>query len=319
MGARIEAVSVIRSPEGLRRRGAIALSDQAALACLERAGRTARDLDFLVNAGIYRDHHVGEPAVAAIIQEDIDANPDPPVQGGHGTFSFDVINGPCGVLTGMQILDGFLSSGAIGLGMVVAADAPPEGRDRGAFPFAPVGGAVLLAPSDGSEDGFVSFDSVTFPEHAALFESTLEWETHHPGRLAERIPILRGHHTLHIEQREGYVEACLDSAVRAAHDFLATVELRPQEIDLLVTSPGPGELPAELARRLEVPAERLARVDDAFARAHTAGPVAVLDAAMRSGRMDQARNVLLVTVGAGITVATALYRPAPPPAPRARR
>jgi len=318
MGARIEAVSVIRSPEGLRRRGAIALSDRAALACLERAGRTARDLDFLVNAGIYRDHHIGEPAVAAIIQEDIDANPDPPVQGGHGTFSFDVINGACGVMTGMQVLDGFLCSGAIGLGLVVAADAPPEGRDRRDFPFAAVGGAVLLAPSERPEEGFLCFSSTTFPEHAELFESTVQWETRHPGPVAERVPGLRGHHSLRIEQREGYVEACVDSAASATGDFLASVDLRPHEIDLLVASPGPGEFPEELARRLEVPGERLARVDEPFARAHSAGLVAALDAAIRSGRMGEARNVLLVGVGAGITVATALYRPASPPASRAR-
>lgn len=319
MGATIEAVSVVRSPDGLRRRGAIALSDRAALACLERAGRTARDLDFLVNAGIYRDHHMGEPAVAAIIQEDIHANPDPPVEGGHGTFSFDVANGACGVLTGMQVLDGFLCSGAIGLGMVVAADAPPEGRDRDGFPFASAGGAVLLSPAASPEEGFACFASATFPEHASLFESTMEWESRHPGRLAERLPGLRGHHALRIEQRDGYAEACVTSAVGAAREFLVNAGVRPQEIDLLVASPGPGAFPEELARGLAVPLDRLARVDAPYATAHTAGPIAALDSAIRSGRMHAASKVLLVAVGAGITVATALYRPGAAPAARAPR
>ena len=46
--------------------------------CLDRAGRTAHDVDLLVNAGIYRDRNLGEPALAAMIQQDIGANPEDP-------------------------------------------------------------------------------------------------------------------------------------------------------------------------------------------------------------------------------------------------
>ena len=77
------------------------------------AGRDADDIDLLVNAGIYRDRNLGEPALAAMIQEDIGANPEDPHAGAHGTFSFDIANGTCGVLTALQIVDGFLRSRAI--------------------------------------------------------------------------------------------------------------------------------------------------------------------------------------------------------------
>ena len=84
MGTTIEAVSTSRPHRKLGGTGAIDLADDAARACLERGGRNASDLDFLINAGVYRDNNIGEPAVASIIQEDIGANPDPPLQGGHG-------------------------------------------------------------------------------------------------------------------------------------------------------------------------------------------------------------------------------------------
>ena len=42
------------------------------------AGRDAHDVDLLINAGIYRDRNLGEPAFAAMIQEDIGANPEDP-------------------------------------------------------------------------------------------------------------------------------------------------------------------------------------------------------------------------------------------------
>ena len=68
------------------------------------------DLDLLVNAGLYRDRNLGEPALASMIQEDVRRHPEDPHPGGHGTFSFDVANGACGVLTALQIADRFLRS-----------------------------------------------------------------------------------------------------------------------------------------------------------------------------------------------------------------
>ncbi len=70
----------------------------------------------LINAGIYREDNMGEPALAALIQEDIGANLGQPPIGGHGTFSFDLINGTCGVISAIQLQSGFLRSGVIRLG-----------------------------------------------------------------------------------------------------------------------------------------------------------------------------------------------------------
>ena len=46
--------------------------------------------------------------------------------------------------------------------------------------------------------------------------------------------------------------------------------------------------------------------------AYTAGPIAALQAAIKSGRLGEARNTLMLAAGAGITVALALYRQTPP-------
>ena len=35
-------------------------------------------MDLLINAGIYRDRNLGEPALAAMIQQDIGAHPEDP-------------------------------------------------------------------------------------------------------------------------------------------------------------------------------------------------------------------------------------------------
>src|SRR5579864_7241559 len=102
MGTRIEAVTAVTS-RGLRKPSARRLADAAARACLARAGKQPGDVDMLINAGVYREDNMGEPALAALIQEDIGANPGQPPVGGRGTFSFDLMNGTCGVISAIQL------------------------------------------------------------------------------------------------------------------------------------------------------------------------------------------------------------------------
>jgi 3-oxoacyl-[acyl-carrier-protein] synthase-3 len=329
MGTIIEAAATSRPRTRLGGTGAIKLADQAADACLERAGRKASELDFLINTGVYRDNNIGEPAVASMIQEDIGANPDPPLQGGHGTFSFDVVNGACGVLTGAHILDGFLSSGAINLGMVVTSDADPEqgsnwdfpfglvgvagrvSRRQARFPLSPVGGAILLSRSNDAAKGFSRFSFATFPEFSHLFEAEVTWHDKPiPRAVADAIPGLEpGSNVLRFSEGEGYAARAAECGAAQARSFLESAGLQPLDIDVLVPSPTPAGFPDAFSQAVGVPADRVARVDESFGRVHTAGPIAALESVIRTGQLGNARNVLFAVVGAGITVGLALYHP----------
>jgi 3-oxoacyl-[acyl-carrier-protein] synthase III len=59
-------------------------------------------------------------------------------------------------------------------------------------------------------------------------------------------------------------------------------------------------------------ADCVAHIAEDLEGSYTAGPIAALQAAIRSGRLGEARNTLLLAAGAGITVALALGRQAPP-------
>jgi 3-oxoacyl-[acyl-carrier-protein] synthase-3 len=94
MGTRIEAAATAQPRSRLIHRGALHLSDTAAGRCLRRAHHRPDELDLLINAGLYKDYNAAEPALAAIIQDDLGANRgSPPQIGHHGTFSFDVLSG----------------------------------------------------------------------------------------------------------------------------------------------------------------------------------------------------------------------------------
>jgi 3-oxoacyl-[acyl-carrier-protein] synthase III len=301
MGTTIEAVATRRSQNPLGNR-ALRLADRAARDCLEQAGRTSGELDLLINVGVYRDKNLAEPALAALIQEDIGANPGHPPVAGHGTFSFDVDNGACGVLTAAYLLDGFLRSGAIHLGMVVASDVDP-GASRG-YRFRPVGGGLLLGRDD-AIPGLTDFHFETFPEYAGLFDSRVSWKERPGPRLPGRAA---GRSVLTVREQPGYASQCLECTQVAVEKYAADHGLTIRELDLVATSGPFVEFPVELAARLGIPPERVAGPTRGSRRAHTAGPIAALEAARRDGRLDAARTALWVAVGAGITVALALYR-----------
>lgn len=299
MPARIEAVATTHSRWQHRpfARGGLRLSDAAARTCLERGGRSASELDLLVNAGLYKEHSMAEPALASIIQEDIGANPGRLLHEArheHGTFSFDVMNGGCGVLTALQLVDAFVGAGTAGLGLVVAGDADPSPDTSRGFPFAAVGGAVLLEHDDDGE-GFTSFELRTFPEHADLFEVRLTWEPDVARNVME------------VREEPTFARRCVECAALVTTEFLARSSLLASDIDLLVASQYPLPFADGVARAIGVAADRVPVVRPEVSRAHTAGPIAALEAAFESGAFARANRVLFLTAGSGITIGAGLY------------
>ena len=295
MGTIIEATA---TAEGGLLPGALGLADAAARLCLQRAKRTAEEVDLLINAGVYNDRGISEPAVASLIQEDIGANPEPQPGAGQGTFSFDVRNGGCGMLSGIQLVDGMLASGTVKLGMVVASDIDPEPGVSEGFGFPAVGGAVLLSADD-SRAGFTAFRCVTFPEFAGLFTSSVAWrEDPRPERSD------RGHNVLTVEIAESYADRALGCAESTVRELAAGGVLDLGEVDLLVATASVPGFAAALAQRLGVSAGRVALPSQALAGAHTAA----LAVALQSVRLEVGRTALFVCVGAGITVVAGLYR-----------
>ncbi len=306
MGAHIEAASALTG-HGFRKPTARRLADAASRACLAYAGREPCDVDMLINAGIYREDSMGEPALAALIQEDIGASLGRPPVGARGTFSFDLSNGVCGVVTAIQLESGLLRSGVIRLGAIVASDVDPDPRDPGTAPFRPAGGAMLLRWDDNLA-GFTDFYAETFPEYEDLFVSGLAWQERHAHGVPHRPA---GRHQMVIDEKPGYQARLVDCAEEAAHRFLRRLGMGIGDIDLLVPAPSSPSFLDPLRLRLGVPGDRVAYVAEDLQGAYTTAPIAAVQAAIRSGRLGEARQTLMLAAGAGITVALALYRQAP--------
>lgn len=307
MGTHIEAACA-KVGNGKRRATARRLADAAARNCFTLAGRAPSDIDMLINVGIYREDSMGEPALAALIQEDIGANLGHPPTGGSGTFSFDLLNGACGVITALQIESGLLRSGVIRLGAIVSSDVQPDQRAP-AVPFlTPTGGAMLVSWDDNLA-GFTDFSSETFPEYADLFTSGLVWR----GRRGINAPRRgAGRNQMVVAAHPGYLARLADCAQEAVLRFLRRLGLGVEDIDLFIPAPAAASFVDPLRERLGVPGDRIAYTPEDLEGAYTTGPIAALQAAIRSGRLGEAQNTLLLAAGAGITVTMGLYRQTPP-------
>src|SRR6185503_8094531 len=99
----------------------------------------------------------------------------------------------------------------------------------------------------------------------------------------------RGRSVLEVHEDPGYGDACVERAAEVTATFLETMGLRPAGVDLLIASPYPAAFAAGLARAAGISADRLPELPPELERAHTAGPIAVLAAAMEAGSFARAR------------------------------
>jgi 3-oxoacyl-[acyl-carrier-protein] synthase III len=295
MGTIIEAVATATADDGPGSASAVELADAAARACLERAGRRPDDVQLLINAGVYLDRNISEPAIAALIQEDIGANLEIEPGAGQGTLSFDVRNGACGLLTGVYLVDGLLASGTIQCGMVVGGDVDPEPGVSEGFRLPAAAGAILLSAA-GSRPGLTAFEFATFPAFSDDFASYVAWRAD-PGNG-------HGRNALTVEIDERYLDHALECADATVRRLASKEKLDLAEVDLLVATASVPGFAAGLARRLGITSARVASPTEGLARAHTAAPALALE----SAQLATSRAALLVCAGAGITIVGALYR-----------
>jgi len=288
MGLRVDAVSVVTG-DHLHTSGR-KLADRAIEQALADAGLAPGAIDLLVNAGIYHDRILGEPALAALIQEDIGANAEDPHEGARGTFSFDVANGAAGALTGLEIADGFLLDGTIDHAVVVASDSDPGHGLAPDFPFDPTAGALVCSRAD-DDHGIVGFRWATSPDAAALRSGVLRFES--------------GHNRLRLHEDDSFADSAAALAAKVAAQLLTDLGMTTSDLTHVAAAPFDVAFLDELASHLGPAAPTIVRPTSDH-RFHTAGLLAALAGAVAAPPSAGGERVLLVAAGAGIVAGAAL-------------
>jgi 3-oxoacyl-[acyl-carrier-protein] synthase-3 len=289
MGTTIEAVKITKGTWRTRHR-ALRLAVDATADVLRDAGRKATEVDLLINAGLYHDRNLGEPALAPLIQDDANINADDPHPGGIGSFSFDVANGACGVLTALEVAGGFLASRTIATAVVVASDADPGRRLAPGFPYDPAAGALVCRWTD-DDHGFNLIRWRNRPDDGATFRSTIGMD--------------RGRNVLTITEDPSFAESVGELASEVSEEVLDAERMPVSDVDLIVASPARPAFTKTLSAQLGVPDDRIITEGPTL---HTVAFLAALERAIREGHLSLGNTVLFVCGAAGLTAGASLYR-----------
>ncbi|TXH18571.1 MAG: amino acid adenylation domain-containing protein [Mycobacterium sp.] len=273
---------------------AVDLAVQAAAACLATSGLDKSAIGLMIHAGIYRDEFVCEPAIAALVAGELGINDDIETPDDPKTFAFDVLNGAVGFLNACHVAIHMIGAGKAEHAMVMASEVENNtpGGDHPPYGLNETGSALLLGSTDGTA-GFGRFVFHHRPENAEALATYIRHEDGHSWLQIDREPKLTTHY--------------LDAIPAAVEELLRLEGLTPDDIAVVFPPHlGAADL-TEMARRIDIPRDRLVEVT-ADADLFTSSVPYALDHALRHQQVKPGDIGLIVSVGSGIQVGCATYR-----------
>ena len=263
----------------------------AASACLNNSTTGLDEIDLLVNVGNYRDNNLCEPSVAALIQHELGINLNPlkhPVK--SHTFSFDLMNGACGMLSALQVVHAILHAKGLKRALIVSGDCHPSTKSSADFPIHHTGAALLLERSN--VEGFSRFSFQT----TSSFEGQsgyLDLDTHK----------LQSRYSVSLEDSTD-TEHQFSFAKKVIQSHIEQHNIEPSSTKLLVSHHDASlvnRLGSTLGMTLASGMDSLLSIGNI----HTAGLGFGLHKSIQE--LEQS-DVLCVSIGSGVTVGCALYR-----------
>lgn len=288
---RIESLGVSPPRRGLLRWGSLKHAVEAGKRCLASSRYRPSDVRVLVNAGVHRDGHVCEPAIACYVQHALGINVD---FHGRRTLSFDLLNGGVGMWNAAHVLASQMLAGEIQVGMVVASEVNDDRRPDPESAVVPSGAALLLDLSPRNGSGFGSFVFETREEAADLYTAVVSLKEPR-GRLL-------------IRRRAELEDAWLAASSAAVAEALARDGLRPSDVDLVVPAQVSAGFLSRLPAAIGFPTEKVVDFTATLPDSLTTSVVLALERARSQGALPPGRRALLLAFGSGITVAAVTYR-----------
>jgi 3-oxoacyl-[acyl-carrier-protein] synthase-3 len=269
-----------------------ALAVAAARAALADAKLSAEDIDLIVVATTTPDNTF--PATAAKVQAEL---------GLTRGFAFDVQAVCSGFVYALAVADNFIRLGQAQKALVIGAETFSrllDWGDRGTCVlFGDGAGAVILGAAEGKGD----------KSDRGVLSTHLHSDGRHYNLLyADGGPGSTGTTgTVKMEGPEVFRHAvvCLAEVVDEA---LAANKLAPEEIDWLVPHQANSRIIEAMAKKLNLPPEKIVLTIEDHANTSAASIPLALAAAAKDGRIERGDLVLLDAMGGGFTWGAAVIR-----------
>ncbi|HSQ34868.1 MAG TPA: 3-oxoacyl-[acyl-carrier-protein] synthase III C-terminal domain-containing protein [Candidatus Binatia bacterium] len=288
---RIESLGVSWPHRHWRRWGSVRHAVEAGRRCLKASQHREADIGLIIHAGVHRDLHICEPAMAVFVQHRLGINVE---FQGRGTLSFDLQNGGCGMLDAAQAASALLQDGETEAALVLAGEANPDRHPDPGSLFPASGAALLLDRSPWRDRGFGAFAFHTRDDYADVRTS---WVS-----LSEK----RGR--LIVRQRAELEDVYLSMVGAVVDDVLARDRSQREEIDLVVPAQISSVLLARLPAAIGFPADKVAAFPERLPDTLSTSLFLAFKLALDERKPLPGQKALLLAFGSGITVAAAVYR-----------
>lgn len=267
------------------------LAEQAARRAMDAAGKGPRDIDLIVLATTTPDQIF--PSTACLVQSRLDI---------HGCPAFDIQAVCTGFVYALAVVDNFIRAGNATCALVIGAETFSRilnWKDRGTCVlFGDGAGAIVLEASE--EPGILSTHLHADGDYANLL--------HVPDGVS------RGYDQ--VQQERAFVEMRGNEVFKMAVNTLGrivdeTLEhngLKKSDIDWLIPHQANFRIIRGIARKLQLPIERVVVTVAEHGNTSAASVPLAFDVAVRDGRIKRGETLLMEAFGGGFTWGSALVK-----------
>lgn len=287
---RIESLGVSLPRRTLFSKGSLSHAVKAGRDCLKASRYNPNDVRLLINAGVYRDGHVCEPAIAAYIQHRLGINIE---FQGRRTLAFDLLNGGCGLLNAMHVISSMLAAGEIDVGMAISSEANSDRKPDPSYTYPASGAAAILDVSPKKNLGFGAFSFHTDERQAEL--------------CASRVSLTVRYGKLTLSRHADLEAAYLEGAKHAVSQVLENDKLQPLDLDWVVPAQISSDFLKHLPDAIGIPRDRVIDLSATLPDTHSTSFLLALQYAMSVQHLTPGKKALFLACGSGVTVGAATY------------
>jgi 3-oxoacyl-[acyl-carrier-protein] synthase-3 len=286
------------------------LAKEASLRALEMAGITSEDLDLIIMTTMTPD--TACPAGSNWLEAKL---------GAERAVSFDVTAACCGFIFGLSVAEQYLKLGTFRTALVVAVEIMSRTLDwtdrESCILWGDGAGAAVLRAFDPSQE------NPTLEEKEKPFSEILSVHIHTdgangdnlllPGGGSKTTPISyesvdRKLHTLRMIRANESVRVAVRRFSEAAEEAASFNHVNLSDVKWIIPHQANSRILQQMAKRLEVPFEKVYLTIEKYANISSATVPIALDEAVRNGSIVKGDLIILTAFGGGLTWGSSLIR-----------
>jgi 3-oxoacyl-[acyl-carrier-protein] synthase-3 len=281
--------------------GSSDLAVEAAKKAIESAGIDKSEIDFLIAATIAPDHYF--PGIGVMIQAKLGLGP---------IGALDIRNQCSGFIYALSVADQYIRTGTYKKILLCAAevqthnlDFSDEGRDMAVL-FGDGGAAVILEPNP-ADDGRGILSTHLYADGRFMRDLWMEYPSSSRKPTFDQEVFDGRKFFPHMDGKNVFKNASerMPEAVQAG---LARNGLTVADVDLLIPHQANDRISQMVARKLQIPLEKVGRNIERYGNTTAASIPIVLDEAVREGRLKRGDCLVVAAFGSGYTWASAAIR-----------